>query len=745
MIQLLLAATLALTSIHLPEPGVNGSGGRPTAPDPELLVVTSTGLEGLLVDARDAGLARALAMLDERLLELERDLPGQPLPRGAVELAHDLLTGPFCLRVELADPADPRSLRAQLTARGRSPEHAADLARRVTEWLPPGRDGRPLRTPLGPLTVVSAGDTLVVALGEGRAEDFAAPRAALPPDVEPAFAARWNGRGIGALLRPMFAARGSEGARAWTVIEQLGLAGETAPTHTFALGFAADRAVWSSVASGWTAALGDEASQAVAPLDADDYRRVPPDATFARLGAVQPRRLLALLDAIEPGTSAQAVRGVQAATGVDLGELLGLLGPTAGAFASVRTGGGGLASGVAFVETRDAARLSTLMGQLAGVVNAVGQGPGQGRVALRPWEHAGAHGWTLAFPGLPVPLELTLAVHGDALWVALRPDALAQALAEREGSLLDHPRLADVAPPADAVSFAFLDAPWFLERGYGTACAVSSGAANALRSPYDTAREPGSLLPSLSALLDGARPSVAWSRVQGRDLIASGSADRSWTATATAALGTPLARVQSAAMALGVVSSVAIPKLMTARLAANEAAAVATMRTLVSAQAQLQATAAIDEDGDGVGEYGFLGELSGVRPLRGQRQRLRPPVLSASFGALQGDGSGEGVVQRSGYFFKVFLPGADRAAVAEWPGPGDGPRILTEAAEQGWCAYAWPVQPGQTGLRAFYVDQDGDVLQHANPGGQFGGLSGQGGRQPDPDAAQRLRGWAPVH
>src|SRR3982751_4539852 len=50
---------------------------------------------------------------------------------------------------------------------------------------------------------------------------------------------------------------------------------------------------------------------------------------------------------------------------------------------------------------------------------------------------------------------------------------------------------------------------------------------------------------------------------------------------------------------IALIASIAIPKLMAPRLSANEAAAIATLRSISSAQAQVQSSGAIDSDGDG--------------------------------------------------------------------------------------------------------------------------------------------------
>lgn len=175
---------------------------------------------------------------------------------------------------------------------------------------------------------------------------------------------------------------------------------------------------------------------------------------------------------------------------------------------------------------------------------------------------------------------------------------------------------------------------------------------------------------------------------------------------------------------IAIIASIAIPKLLSARLAANESAAIATLRSISSAQAQVQSSAAIDCDSDGGGEYAFLGELAGVRRLRvddgagaaaigAATDILAPSVLSSAFGNLDANG----VITRSGYCFAVYLPdgatppvGVIEAGGAVNGTAGTGPNN----AEIMWCAYAWPASVGQSGNRAFFINQEGDLLQMNN-------------------------------
>ena len=127
---------------------------------------------------------------------------------------------------------------------------------------------------------------------------------------------------------------------------------------------------------------------------------------------------------------------------------------------------------------------------------------------------------------------------------------------------------------------------------------------------------------------------------------------------------------------------------------ANESAAIATLRNLASAEDQFRTGAWRDDDHDGRGEFGLLAELASPT--------LAPPLLSSAFRHAQG-----GRVTRSGYVFQVFLPGPDR----NWR---SAPPFLADAAEQRFCAYAWPARQEAENRRVFMVDQTGTVLAATN-------------------------------
>jgi type IV pilus assembly protein PilA len=199
---------------------------------------------------------------------------------------------------------------------------------------------------------------------------------------------------------------------------------------------------------------------------------------------------------------------------------------------------------------------------------------------------------------------------------------------------------------------------------------------------------------------------------------------------------------------IAIIAAIAIPKLLSARISANENAAIATLRSIAAAQQQFQSSSAIDTDADGGGEFGFFGELSGAAEMRIYDEAtglpalggavddiLDPPFLATAFGNILDDPSGDGVIERQGYNFKMFLPGPLNGglipALAESDSTTDGG---AKAGDMGanwgsanceilWSCYAWPVQAGKTGNRAFFNNQEGDVISYDNRDGDYDGLA----------------------
>ena len=152
---------------------------------------------------------------------------------------------------------------------------------------------------------------------------------------------------------------------------------------------------------------------------------------------------------------------------------------------------------------------------------------------------------------------------------------------------------------------------------------------------------------------------------------------------------------------IAIIAAIAIPNLLSARLNSNETAAIGTLRNIISAQAQFQATGRADENGNGVGEYGYLGELSAGVGVRGGAA-VKPPVLSSGFKIV----SALGVVSRNGYLYILALPDVNGDGIAQQ----DVNLVDADLAETTWACYAWPQTHSTSGNRTFFVNQAGDII-----------------------------------
>jgi prepilin-type N-terminal cleavage/methylation domain-containing protein len=195
--------------------------------------------------------------------------------------------------------------------------------------------------------------------------------------------------------------------------------------------------------------------------------------------------------------------------------------------------------------------------------------------------------------------------------------------------------------------------------------------------------------------------------------------------TARARSGFTLIELIVVVAIIAIIVAMGLPKLLAARLAANESSAIATMRALASAEVLIQGQSVIDSDGDGSGEMGYFAELAGTAPVRTSAggvpavgaTPLNPVALSHAFGVVNSNG----LVAHSGYYFQIWLPNAPAGGVTSGISElanvgGADPAALPDSdqCEITWCCYAWPIAANTTGNRAFFVCQQGDLLQFDN-------------------------------
>ena len=175
---------------------------------------------------------------------------------------------------------------------------------------------------------------------------------------------------------------------------------------------------------------------------------------------------------------------------------------------------------------------------------------------------------------------------------------------------------------------------------------------------------------------------------------------------------------------IAVIAAIAVPNLLVAKSSANESAAIAAMRQLVTCQAQVLNQRFVDMDGDGRGEFAFFGELAGsLSPRGGAGGVMTPPLLSHSFSNVQ-----NGRISRQGYHFMIYLPDAAGIGLEELSNTYAS--VDADLAEENWCCYAWPANRGTTGRRVFFANQSGELLFCSNNVRAYSGNA-----YPEPHAA----------
>lgn len=136
-----------------------------------------------------------------------------------------------------------------------------------------------------------------------------------------------------------------------------------------------------------------------------------------------------------------------------------------------------------------------------------------------------------------------------------------------------------------------------------------------------------------------------------------------------------------------IIAAIAIPNLLRSRMAANEASAVGSLRTLTTAAVEYSATY-----GNGFPpSLETLGGMANQTAASCDEAKLIDTVLS-------GEGSGSSP-EKSGYRF-TYRPGPSI------PAPAQGCSVPGVAA---FSVQADPVMPGTTGQRHFFVDQTGVI------------------------------------
>lgn len=565
----------------------------------DLFVVQCSGLDGLIVDPRDAGLRELLGLMDARLAELPDELGDDfDLPPDALPLVARLLTSPMSMRIGRDAAAEDFPFFAELRCARGSEEAAREtvaLAARLLGELdmeptePDSQGVRTLPAPV-PTTLATEGSELVLAVGAPPVEPLALRSTYLPDGVAPALVVQAD---CGGLLELMAM---EEDARPF--VEALRTIGLGAATFSWSTGYEADAGISVTALAGCAGVMQERGLLAKTGLSPASLRAVPADATWASVSQFDLhggwRWMTGFLrdQGLDLRELDEMLEQFTIETGVELErDLLAPLGSLLGMYASETTGGGGLLSTVLFVEVDDPDTLTASMRRVEARLNELAREEADGYVHIRRRASAAGELISLTFPGLPIPLEPTWAMSNGFLVVGATPQAVEAAVTQIAGGgpdLTTSPRFAQALPGGceGALSMTYVDSARFVREGYGTASMCMSALSNALRSRTDASRLAGPALPPYAALAGDARAYVSTTRVVGDAIVVETRFDRSLSVNLAASAGYISSLTGGAPMmvlAPGLLATLLVPRVVEATQSARGSVAKADILMITSA------------------------------------------------------------------------------------------------------------------------------------------------------------------
>jgi len=516
----------------------------------DLFVVQFRGCEAMAQDPKDQGLVRALSLVEQRLSELPAEIgeEAEEIPLDAIHLAHTILSSPMSVRVGMSsEPIDgmPIPICARAVVQLETPEAASQMLAAIRRLDENGKISD--ADPAGwhhvagnePIWLSAQGSDVVFALG---LRDLQSPTwpDILPDMIQPNMAMHMD---YGAFMTAVMEEEQPE------MGEMLEAFGVTQMKFQWAAGHDDQRSVSRFTMPGYGAFMREKGVMPTGQLTPEHIAIIPENTTWASTGVTNLDGSLEMIagwaqqqmEAL--GMEEDPIEMVAMYTGIHLrNDLINHLGDHWGMYASDTTGGGDLTSMVMFIELSDAEGLAETDQRISQMLNGMAAVQARGYARVQHWEHAETKYTSLVFPGLPVPIEPTIAYGSGYLFIGATPQAAMGAIYQAQHGgrgLLDNANfVAQFKPRTEEIFTAsFYDTPRFLKHGYAMANMMTSALVNGTRSPVDETRDAGIIMPPYYELAAGALASVSWSTIQGDDVIQTYHADRSVLVNMTGAMG----------------------------------------------------------------------------------------------------------------------------------------------------------------------------------------------------------------
>jgi len=326
-------------------------------------------------------------------------------------------------------------------------------------------------------------------------------------------------------------------------------------------------------------------------LDPSVMRVVPRDATYVAafaydFGGVPGVIRSALRAAGAPMEELEEEQGFRTAMGF-VDSLSAALGEDVVIYRSMSTGGGGPLSGVASVGVADEASMERWLDRLAGLASGAGAQFLRGYAHVRKHEIEGATAWSLRSVGVPLPVDVTMALGDGRLTVGATSGAVRAAVLQLGGeglSVRENPSFRRSMGPAmgggvELIALQWRDMGWHAERAYGVAELFGAAVENGVRQRYGGPREVGDVVPGFAEFTADVEPSAGWSYWDGEDLVSYVESDGS--VLVNLSVGAKEAIDQQLVAAVPTLLGSSLPALAEARGSARRAQSATQVRFLV--------------------------------------------------------------------------------------------------------------------------------------------------------------------
>jgi hypothetical protein len=536
----------------------------------EAVVLYSAGIDGCLDDAKDASLLAALVRMQKNDLSLPPDMA--PDEVRAVNMLVDAFLSELDFRLSVQTPsgADAMPFGATLSTRGNAGTSAESLHQQVKTIMSMTGAPKGMPDPSYPGFMAFNGN------GSDQTP-FWFGTETVGGDVTTIFSVNtpprvsetdWSGCGVpagtnpllGALIdfnemQPLLAMAAMVEPQAGAMLSQWGLTGPQAMRLEFAAWRAKQSMRYGGRISNYGVHFGDLMVEG--GVGVQELGVVPADAVAMQVDRFDLSGMFDFMLSMAGGVVAPDMGGASKETpmspaemmlmqakamiGINLKtEFIDYLGDALVMYRSRSTGGDGLMSSVLLVKLSNADGMATSLGTLAARLNAMLSPLSQGYAQITTWAQPDCgEAIALTFPGVPVPLELSLVVKDDWLVAALNPQAMVAACRQLDAStsILDNPRFSSSvgSDAIGAVQVSFSDLPAQLDRGYGYAVGLMSAISNYTRPRRNAAADVQMILPPYADLVKDARPCVLIARMSGDDMVYTGSGDSSISVLVTGA------------------------------------------------------------------------------------------------------------------------------------------------------------------------------------------------------------------